>query len=470
MVDESDSDDGYSSEDEGQDSTLSTEAFLAKWDQIESQLSSESSLQDVRAQNRFFDEFDSVLQPQRRSFQSKHEKLKRNLLHSLAAQDSPFTPYSWLVKGLVMRYPALLDEVDVDGRGPLHAAIKHERYSFVKAMLNCGIDTDHLQKAVGKRSANEENCVHAAIFADCPADMAIKLIENASSADLSTQDSRGLTPLHLAVEYKRCKNDRLGVLRALLTFGDKALDCWTKDGKLSVHQYYQQEYSKQRHSKKQGKTDKLPEGSQRKEHKHLSSKSAEGKEKSQREERSGKLEKKKKDLPKTENRNFKEPNVYLGPTKDSQSPVLPRRAPTLQGSQDSEIHYKIDFHLQYQENYIRRQMLQKNAVEIPLSLTENTDIDAKATEMPRAEESPEAASTKASVQRKSAAKRAARRFDEEVKLHYFRSIFRHQSDKLSNPTEMRASLDTIHGLEPRSPEDAERFLFGEDRGGKPEPN
>ncbi len=63
----------------------------------------------------------------------------------------------------------------------------------------------------------------------------LRLIDKASETTLCAKDrDSNRTPLHLAVEYARCKPAQLDIVRKLIAKGGRALDKVTKPEGLSV--------------------------------------------------------------------------------------------------------------------------------------------------------------------------------------------------------------------------------------------
>ena len=71
------------------------------------------------------------------------------------------------------------------------------------------------------------SCIHAAILRDLPPVAVTSLVQCAKQETLSAQDAKGRTPLHYAVEYPRCSESQLAVVKELLARGHTALGKFT---------------------------------------------------------------------------------------------------------------------------------------------------------------------------------------------------------------------------------------------------
>ena len=160
----------------------------------------------------------------------KPPKGKPNVLHMLAARRTQ--PRTWLLKHLLGRHKERMEDMD-KGEGPLTVAISNNNEAFIKTVLR----SKHLRGGLANL-LSAENGIHLAIKSDLKPELIIELIAKVTEEDLRRRDAAGLTPLHLAVEYKRCTEARLDVVKALLELGDSALDVGTKAADLSVYRYH----------------------------------------------------------------------------------------------------------------------------------------------------------------------------------------------------------------------------------------
>ncbi|KAI8713707.1 Peptidase-S8 domain-containing protein [Fusarium sp. LHS14.1] len=120
---------------------------------------------------------------------------------------------------------------------PLHLAIAKKNINFIDVVVD---EIDDLDALLQMRCEHARNCIHAAIFPPLKPESTIALINAASEETLRATDQSGLTPLHLAVDYKYASGPHLRIVQALIANGDGALDIFTKDPKdLSVYEYHQ---------------------------------------------------------------------------------------------------------------------------------------------------------------------------------------------------------------------------------------
>jgi hypothetical protein len=138
-----------------------------------------------------------------------------------------------------------LEMVDQSGKTPLYTAILRNNVKVFNVIL------EGPKKSEGEKKSSDDmlkvrceygrNGIHAALLAPGIDERdVIALIERASEETLCMQDDDGLTPLHLAVEYNRCSESQLRIIRELISRGDKALDKFTKNpADLSVYEYHE---------------------------------------------------------------------------------------------------------------------------------------------------------------------------------------------------------------------------------------
>ena len=144
------------------------------------------------------------------------------LLHLLVgeAKDKVIGKYKPLVKLLIDRHPGLLGEKDINEKNPLYLAISKKRDKLVRFMCDTHPDIDAI---LSIPCCHSENCLHVAIQKDTPK-LADFLIKHAGERTLCAKDDKGNTPLHLAVDYKRCIDAQLEIVKALIVQCDKAMD------------------------------------------------------------------------------------------------------------------------------------------------------------------------------------------------------------------------------------------------------
>ncbi|KAJ4117293.1 hypothetical protein NW765_010710 [Fusarium oxysporum] len=132
----------------------------------------------------------------------------------------------------------LLYRVDDSSKTPLHIAIAKKNHTFIELVLDEKKSRDDLDSLLRITCEHRRNCIHTAIYHNLQHQLTIKLIKRASEETLRAPDQSGLTPLHLAVDYKYASEAQLQIVEALLAHGDSALDKYTKEPQnLSVYEY-----------------------------------------------------------------------------------------------------------------------------------------------------------------------------------------------------------------------------------------
>lgn len=91
-------------------------------------------------------------------------------------------------------------------------------------------------------SCYQSNCIHQAVKRSVAPKLITYLIGLASRDTLCAKDDRGNTPLHLAVDYERCIDTQLEVVKAFIARCDEAMDMRTNaPNSFSAYQWH--EYS-----------------------------------------------------------------------------------------------------------------------------------------------------------------------------------------------------------------------------------
>ena len=147
---------------------------------------------------------------------TSEENEGKTLLHMLveAAKDPTFDKYEPLVRLIITEHPHILEESDSRvNETPLYCAISKRRNELVRLMCNTHTDINRVLRIVC--TGKQDTCVHAAISKSVAPELALFLISKASEEVLCLQDSDGNTPLHIAVEYKRCSKEQLQVVEFL---------------------------------------------------------------------------------------------------------------------------------------------------------------------------------------------------------------------------------------------------------------
>nr|RBR01851.1 hypothetical protein FVER53263_11217 [Fusarium verticillioides] len=132
----------------------------------------------------------------------------------------------------------LLNRVDDSSKTPLHIAIAKKNHAFIEVVLDEKKAIDDLDSLLRITCEHRRNCIHTAIYHNLQPQYTTKLVKRSSEETLKAQDQSGLTPLHLAVDYKYASEGQLRIVEALLAHGGSALDEYTKEPQnLSVYEY-----------------------------------------------------------------------------------------------------------------------------------------------------------------------------------------------------------------------------------------
>ncbi|KAK4241524.1 hypothetical protein C8A03DRAFT_30246 [Achaetomium macrosporum] len=157
-----------------------------------------------------------------------------NVLHFMAGKRSVSV---WLLRYMLEHCKGRMADLDDARRHPLLLAIELNKELFIETLLESSYDGIELERILRMETSDVGNGIHAAINAGLSPGLTVALINKVSDDVLSQKDGAGCTPLHRAVEYERCREGQVDVVRALLDRGDSALDERTKE-KLSVYQYH----------------------------------------------------------------------------------------------------------------------------------------------------------------------------------------------------------------------------------------
>jgi len=158
----------------------------------------------------------------------KSKRKEQTLLHVLVEAELLPRKIKWLVTALVQLQPAnLLAKQDVDFKTPLFSAVSLRQHRLARYMCEAHDDIDSILRIPRGQENQSPNCVHQAIANKATLkddDLAEFLIRRSSEETLLALDQSGLTPLHLAVEYKRCDEAQVRIVKALVEKCDRALD------------------------------------------------------------------------------------------------------------------------------------------------------------------------------------------------------------------------------------------------------
>jgi ankyrin repeat protein len=112
----------------------------------------------------------------------------------------------------------LLAQPDQDGKTPLFCAILLKNYRLVKTMCEAHKDIQSVIR-IQKGTAPSTNCLHQAIMNQTTTEddeLLKELITLSGPETLCAMNEKGLTPLHLAVEYQRCDEAQCEIVQALV--------------------------------------------------------------------------------------------------------------------------------------------------------------------------------------------------------------------------------------------------------------
>lgn len=192
-------------------------------------------LRDAAQLQRFINNYGAYL-GQKTAEDGDHNTLLHLLVND--AKDRVFEKYQPLVKLLIERHPNLLQEKeDSNEKTPLYIAISKRRDKLVRFICNT---YDKIDAILGIPCYRSENCLHVAIRRNVAPQLAIFLIERAGEGTLCARDDKGNTPLHFAVDYQRCTDTQLDVVKALILQCDKAMDKRANPpNSFSAYQYHE---------------------------------------------------------------------------------------------------------------------------------------------------------------------------------------------------------------------------------------
>ena len=181
----------------------------------------------------------------------KRNTKKQTLLHLLAGQAGKRDWYKKtrrLVKALITtqwREGDLLAQQDDDEKTPLYCAIATKDQKMAKVMCEAHPHIDSVIRIPSKKT----NSLHKALQLRIPtnAELITLMIEKSSPETLCSKDEKGLTPLHLAVDYARSDDTQLNIVKSIVDKCPQAMD-QTYDhkgiGLLSVYRYHELTYQR----------------------------------------------------------------------------------------------------------------------------------------------------------------------------------------------------------------------------------
>lgn len=159
-------------------------------------------------------------------------KIAGNLLHALVevvqhTDDVEPTDIELLVRQLVRTYPHLLESTNKDGHNPLFMAIRKSQHQLVEYMVSTCLEVvadddgvanhrEHLDEALRQKAQEGKTCLHFALKENLDPETTKMLIENATDEALGVQDGLGKTPMHYAVAFSQCTDERAQLISLLI--------------------------------------------------------------------------------------------------------------------------------------------------------------------------------------------------------------------------------------------------------------
>ncbi|KAK3688016.1 hypothetical protein B0T22DRAFT_377342 [Podospora appendiculata] len=186
------------------------------------------------------------------------KKERRSFLHMLAYSNNfrhttrPGQPsLQWLMVWAMRLLPGQMGKLDNSKRTPLTDAISSSNEIFVQAYIREHSDKVHSEMRQALRTAEcvdhdndrEVTCLHAAITAGLRSELTLQLIQRVPNETFCMRDSKGRTPLHLAVDYERASPDQVRIVSELLPKSSEALEITTRQDslgrRLSPYQHHE---------------------------------------------------------------------------------------------------------------------------------------------------------------------------------------------------------------------------------------
>lgn len=182
------------------------------------------------------------------------------VLHIMASKDKNDLPkFDSKMQPLVELLAEQEDYLTVQNRSghtSLFIAIETKKKEMVRWICDAQPNISRVLAITGSRKMN---CLHAGVnkrvrFLDL-------LIEKADPEVLAAKDEDGNTPLHLAVEYKKCKREQLQFIKKMIDRGDHAVltsgpDCDFNRDDLSPYLRHKESVRKAREKEKEKEKEK----------------------------------------------------------------------------------------------------------------------------------------------------------------------------------------------------------------------
>lgn len=190
-------------------------------------------------------------------------------LHIMAAMDKKELPkldnkMEPLIKHLVEHENDILSSLDRSGHTPLFLAIEAKKEKMVQWMCESHANIGAIL-AITSNDKDKMNCLHIGI--DKKVKFLDLLIEKADPETLAAKDGDGNTPLHLAVEYKKCKKEQLDIIQKIIAKSDIVVQHNENgdfnDNGLSPYLYHKENVRKAQVKEKEKDKKKLKEEKER---------------------------------------------------------------------------------------------------------------------------------------------------------------------------------------------------------------
>lgn len=158
-----------------------------------------------------------------------------NLLHTLVEAvrhtvDIEPEHVELLIRRLVRDHPHLLEGPNKDGHNPIFVAIRNTQNRLVDFMVSTVTSekkpnhAECLDRALRMKAPDKSTCLHVALKENNVAPETIRLLlESASDDALGVEDDFGKTPMHYAVSFRQCTNERVKIIDFLIKRDSEAL-------------------------------------------------------------------------------------------------------------------------------------------------------------------------------------------------------------------------------------------------------
>ncbi|KAH8881146.1 hypothetical protein GQ53DRAFT_754609 [Thozetella sp. PMI_491] len=185
-----------------------------------------SEIETPEGVNRFFREFGEVL-----DWKGDAGTLLHKVVEVVKSPTAKAANMEILVKRLLNTYPKLLKDEDEKGQSALYLAILEKQWKLVEYMLQGCLDKSVVARALANpcRDGEKKTCLHIAFERDLRARITKMLIDNADDTALEATDAANKTPLHYAVRYSQCGDDRTDVIARFIQRDQKAIAKLRKD-------------------------------------------------------------------------------------------------------------------------------------------------------------------------------------------------------------------------------------------------